>query len=192
MPIPLGILAVAGAGAGDSGLAYDLLETTNLSVDTTSITFSSLNTYSEYKHLQIRAVTKGASNFTMESLAMRVNGSSASSQRSHKLRSKGGSVISAAYSLTEYVLNENIGSATGLTNQFSCSIIDILDFASTSKNKTIRAIGGGHTSTNTAEAAISLASGLVNTTSAITSIEFFNQGGGQLTANTRISIYGIK
>ena len=57
MPIPLGVLAVAGAGAAPSGPgAYELIETTLLSSAQKQITFSNLNTYSTtYEHLQIRA-----------------------------------------------------------------------------------------------------------------------------------------
>ena len=58
MPIPLGFFAAAGAVAGGS---YDLLETTILSSNAASVTFSNLNNYAaDYQHLQIRAVVKGS------------------------------------------------------------------------------------------------------------------------------------
>ena len=57
MPIPLGILAVAGAGAG-GGNSFDLLETTVLSSAASTVSFTGLSGYTQYKHLQFRYVAR--------------------------------------------------------------------------------------------------------------------------------------
>mgnify|MGYP003645637262 FL=1 len=55
-PLPLGILALAGVTGG--GAAYELLETTTLNSGASSITFSGLSAYSDFKHLQIRGTQR--------------------------------------------------------------------------------------------------------------------------------------
>jgi hypothetical protein len=57
---PLGILSAAGAGGGGPLASdYELISTQILTSPQSSITFSSLGTYSStYKHLQVRAVAR--------------------------------------------------------------------------------------------------------------------------------------
>ena len=96
MPIPLGILAVAGAGAAGGGGAFDLLETTVLGSDTASVTFSNLNTYSAYKHLQIRLVARSTNASASRSVRIQFNGDTASNYAYHYLLGDGSSVSSDA------------------------------------------------------------------------------------------------
>ena len=73
-PLPLGILALAGVTGG--GPAYELLESTTLSSGASSVTFSGLSAYAtDYKHLQIRAVTQiNKTTDTIENVFVRLNG----------------------------------------------------------------------------------------------------------------------
>ena len=184
MPIPLGILAVAGAGAAGGG-SFDLLETTVLSTATLSVTFSSLDTYSQYKHLQIRATFKNNGTGGAEGF-MRINGITTNSYAWHYLRGGGSSVNSGAFSTTNYM---GLMSNTGFTaNQFNAAVIDILDFSSTSKNKTVRSFVGGTDSGGYRE--IGIYSGFYNSTNAITSFRL--QMPDNFSAGSRFSLYGIK
>jgi hypothetical protein len=69
-------------------------------------------------------------------------------------------------------------------------IIDISDYASTTKTKTVRVFMGSEQ--NTSPRRILLASGLWNSTSAITTIALSTQSATNFTTNTLISLYGIK
>jgi hypothetical protein len=179
-----GILASSGGKAG----AFDLLETTVLSTATTTITFSSLGSYAAYKHLQIRAVMKDqAGSPNLNRIDMRFNSDTGSNYTYHYLNGNGSSVNSSAgTSQTKLQFFDMIGGGSD-TNIYGAAIIDILDFSSANKNKTVRVLGGGNAGS---ESDISLGSGAWLSTSAITSISIF--GNWDYAAGSRFSLYGVK
>jgi hypothetical protein len=181
-----GILAASGAGAAG---AYDLLTNTVLGSNASSVTFSSLNTYSDYKHLQLRLVGRQSSTGTgTGSLLVNFNGVTTSSYARHYLRGNGSvTASSASTSQTRIELNNSFPANGNTANIFGAVVIDILDFSSTAKNKTIRALNGSTATSNF----IYLQSGLFNSTNAITSIELTPESTGFL-AGSRFSLYGIK
>lgn len=179
----LGILnsQVEAAGGG----AYDLLETVNLTVDTATVTFSNLDTYaSTYKHLQIRAVAN-ASGDTF----IRFNGVTSSAYNDHVLRGIGTSVQSTNLGTGSEMPVDFRDYDSGSGNRYGAGVVDILDFSSTSKNKTIRALAGNTDSD--AFPRINLHSGLFRNTAAITSITI-GASGSDLRRESRFSLYGIK
>ena len=182
MPIPLGVLAVAGAGAAGGG-SFDLLETTVLGTAAASVTFSSLGSYSDYKHLEIRTVT-GHTNSGGSSVIMRFNSDSGNNYARHALAGNGSTVTSSANTSTSNIL---VGIHTDSTSSiFGASVISIQDFGSSSKNKTARALIGVTTE------GIRLVSGFRNNTEAITSITLLDIQGFNFRTGSRFSLYGIK
>ncbi len=188
MPIPLGVLAVAGAGGGVAASAYDLISTTVLSTAAT-VTFSDLLTAAaDYKHLQIRALVQtNTSNTGNLNLTFRFNADTSSSYYNKRLNGNGSTVISEATvgGSGAFDLNDATPGFGTSTSIFGAVILDIYDFSDTSKKTTIRAFCGSY---NGIEQDVSLQSGFYNKTNAIDVIGFTNT----LSANTRISIYGIK
>ena len=182
MPIPLGILAVAGAGAGDTG-AFDLLETTILSSTATSVTFSNLGNYSAYKHLQLRMVVANAT--TSDTPLLTFNGVAGTSYAFHQLRTDGTGPFSVGFSSRARI--EYLQNIDNSTNRFYPSIIDILDFSNTSKNKTARFFSYDSSGSN---GILYFGSGLFNSTNAITSITITM--GSNFAVNSRFSLYGMK
>ena len=182
----LGILQSQAAAAGGAG-EYDLLETVELTT-TTTVSFTGLDSYTDYKHLQLR-FTSGKANGSGSNPTMylRFNGDSGANYAWHNIGGNGSSVTGdGAYSGQTYLrLNDAIGgdSANGI---FSAAVVDILDFSSTTKNTTLRAL---HGCVNASEKDIFLTSGLWNSTSAVTSIE---QYVSDQSAGSRFSLYGIK
>jgi hypothetical protein len=68
-------------------------------------------------------------------------------------------------------------------------VLDILDFASNTKNKTMKSFGGhAITSANS----VALFSGLWRNTDPITSLTIPLSGSTQLAAGSRFSLYGIR
>ena len=183
MPIPLGVLAVAGAGASGGG-TFDLLETTLITTNTASVTFSSLGSYSAYKHLQIRMTVRGASG-TFPEFKLRFNGQS-STYAYHHIRGFGSAVNSSGTTGNDYL---RIGSApnTATTSAYYALVIDILDFSNTNKNKVLRALGG-YTADGYDD--VRLQSGLWVSTNAITSIGLFADV--NIASGSRFSLYGIR
>ena len=177
---PLGILSAAGAGGGAFASDYDLLETQILGSTQASVVFSSLGAYSPtYKHLQLRVVYTDSSSASN----LRFNGDSGSNYSIHQLFGDGSSTGSGgATSQTSLFLPITTNSST----QFGSYITDILDFGSTTKNKTVRSLGGF---SSTGPYSLMRAGAYLSAT-AITSITILGVGG--LLTGSRFSLYGIK
>lgn len=190
MPIPLGVLAVAGAGAAGAAGAYELLETQILTSNQNSVIFSNLNsTYgSTYKHLQVRMAARGTRNDTNTLIQVIMNGIETNGNYAfHFLQGTGSAVTSNASANINSIDLYGIPSATATANNFGAVVLDILDAFSTNKNKTVRALSGF---TGTSET-INLTSGVFLSTSAITSLTFEDRF-AQVATGTRISIYGLR
>lgn len=191
-PIPLGILALAGAAAG--GPAYDLLSTTVLSSSASSVSFSSLDTLAAgYKHLEIRMVTRSDySNIYNDSLHTKLhfNGDTGSNYAYHRMHGSGSSVSSSAATSTADLriwYTTAVGNST--TGIFTPAVISILDFANASKNTTTRAINGMYGSIGAPRVAFQ--SGLWNNTAAVTSLSLTSAFGNYV-AGSRFSLYGVR
>lgn len=183
--IPLGILASAGAAAPAG--AFELIQTQVISGDSTSsVTFSNLSGATGYRHLQIRASVAGTKTSNLPDLTMRFNGAT-TGYWDHTLRGDGSSVISGSVVTTATLYLGTMARTNVDSPSFAGHIIDIIDAFSTSKNKTIRFLGGHRFETQF----IQLKSGLWQNTSAINSItlapDLANFSNG-----SRFSLYGIK
>lgn len=185
--ILLGILnsQVSPAAAG----AYDLLESTVLTSSASSVTFTGLGSYSDYKHLQLRFIARSDRALATTGNALNFNSDTGTNYANHFLTGNGSSVASddGGGASRSSIALPNIASATETANIFSPSIVDILDFSSTNKNTTIRGLGGSAASSNL----IRLFSGLYISTSAITSFTLTPYLSNYV-AGSRFSLYGVK
>lgn len=180
--IPIGILAASGAGAAGS---FDLLETTVLGSNASSVTFSNLNTAygSTYQHLQIRLAAKTDRGATNDNVILRFNGDSATNYSIHNLRGSSGSVVSGAGTNETKVVCRAVGGNSG---NFGAVVIDILDPFETTKYPTVRSLGGYSPDI------IELGSGSWRNTAAITTILLDQDVGSNFLTGSRFSLYGIK
>mgnify|MGYP000308785857 CR=1 FL=1 len=182
----LGILNSQAAGAVGAG-AYDLLETQTLSTAAASVTFTGLGSYTDYKHLQVRAV--GRSSFgSIDFLDLVVNSDTGSNYARHRLQGNGSSVTSGSGTSQSKLGLGQLNDDNSTANAFTAYVIDVLDFSSTSKNKTFRTLSGRADSGNV----IMLRSGLYISTNAITDLEFSSAQSANLLAGSRFSLYGVK
>jgi hypothetical protein len=194
MPIPLGVLAVAGAGAGPvaAGNAYEHLETVLLTGNQATIEFSNLNsTYgSTYQHLQIRWVGRTDRAATNDPLRYTFNGNSTNIYSDHTLFGNGTSVLAnETNSSSPYTtMHQGLAGNTADANVFGAGILDILDPFETTKNKTARGLYAGMQSASAYQ--IRLHSAGFFSTSAITSITF--DPIGNFVSGTRFSLYGMR
>ena len=184
--IPLGFWAASGGGAAG---AFDLLETQILASSASSVTFTGLGAYSDYKHLQIRAVVKSDRSSGLEQMLFRFNGDSGTNYSRHSMGGNTEDVSSfGASSQTAGFIGRVSDTLTG-TNAFGPFVWDILDFSSSTKNTTTRAlsgtIGGG-------VGQIFLQSAAYLNTNSITSLEIFPEFGPNLLSGSRFSLYGVK
>ena len=184
----LGIFSAAGAGGVSAG-SYELIETQILGSNQASVVFSSLGTYSStYKHLQIRLLGRQAlAAGGQGDIYVRFNADSSSNYARHFLSGTGAAVSSGATASASYALGGVAPYNNETSGSFGASVIDILDAYSTTKNKTIRALSGSHSSN---APLIQLASGHWRDTSSVTSITL-SVFDVWLTAS-RFSLYGLK
>ena len=78
--------------------------------------------------------------------------------------------------------------ASATSGVFAAAVIDILDYANTNKNKTIRALDGLD---NNGSGTVAFSSSLWSSTSAINSIEISGLG-GTIQQYSSFALYGIK
>lgn len=175
MLIPIGFF-----GAGGAAGAYELISTAYGTGSSGTISFTSIP--STYKHLQIRYLGNKASSSDLRLTANSI----ASGYSAHYLQGDGSAVSSGAFtSQTTLIMQNSVGGSTA--NSFAAGIIDILDYASTAKNKTVRAFTGQTGTFNF----VDLHSGMIPTTSALTTISLAISS-GSWTTTSRFSLYGIK
>lgn len=151
------------------------------------VTFSSIpNTYS---HLQIRWIARD--NFSSEAsdANMRFNSDSGANYSWHQLIGDGGSVQAYASTSQTAMRAGVVAGNTGGTNVFGVTVIDILDYANTNKNKTVRNLAGWD---KNGTGSIALNSGSWMSTSAITSIVIAPRVGTLFSQYSHFALYGIK
>ena len=134
-----------------------------------------------YAHLQIRGLV--ADNATNGNLYLKYNGSSGT--RDHDILGEGSGTPAGNVSpntITVYNQRTNTG-------QF-VFVLDILDYANTTTNKTSRVFSGGD---KNGAGRIRFGSGFLISTSAISSLSMaFNSGGGTFPQYSHFALYGIK
>ena len=144
-----------------------------------------------FKHLQIRllARTTHPSGTDGDYLDMQFNSDTGSNYATHQISGDGSSASAAAFTSQTAIYPSRVA-ATGLSaNIFGCIIIDILDYSSTTKYKTIRQLGGYDAN---GSGILRFASGLWMNTNAITSINLQAGSGSGLEQYSSFALYGIK
>jgi hypothetical protein len=164
--------------------AYESIATTTVGAGgTASITFSSIP--QTYTHLQIRGMSVGTAG--SQDVLMYVNGVNTSNNYSwHELRGNG-SAASAGNGTNTAAMY--VASNSTDPTYPTASVVDILDYTNTSKNKTIRVLEGRDTNGG---GSISLFSGQYLSTSAITSITIYTPGAYALNQYSQFALYGIR
>jgi hypothetical protein len=188
----LGILNAQAAG-GAAG-AYDLLESEVLSTSSTSIVFDNLDVYAtDYKHLQIRAVTRdtraisGANN-----VIMHFNGDTSGSNyfQLQYLKGADGSATSGTEGVTSYIIPYTQPSANDTTDAFAVAVIDLPDAFSSNKYTTSRSLRGLNLDA-AYSTQVGLSSGIWMNTAALTEISLAPVV-GSFAAYSRVSLFGVK
>ena len=168
-PVPPGSYEsiASAAGTGSSG----------------TITFSSIP--ATYASLQIRFSYKAS--VGGESVLMQFNSDTGSNYTRHRLVGNGSAASASAFVPATSLYVGDANSASDTTYCDVC-IIDIHDYASTTKNKTERHFQGLD---KNGSGSLSLASGLWINTSAITTISIFLTS-GNFTTDSQFALYGVK
>lgn len=164
------------------------LATVAVTSATATVTFSDIP--QTYEHLQIRGIMRDARTGTVNDMFVRFNSDTGSNYAAHKLNGDGSSATAGALTtqtsagdLTRFPTDSNTPSV------FGAMIMDILDYSNTNKYKTIRVLGGYDAN---GSGVVRFASGLWQSTSAVTSILIDSDGGVNWSQHSSFSLYGIK
>lgn len=179
----IGNLVAGQTGSGGAVLSsYESIATATGTGSSGTITFSSIP--STFKHLQIRIhqVTASGTN----DINMTFNNDSAANYAVHYLYGNGTTASATGFTGMSFIKAAGINQAA-TTTIANGSIIDILDYASTSKNKTARIFEGID---KNGSGSVSVDSGLWLSTSAINRIDLTSSS--NYATSTRIALYGIK
>ena len=186
MPI-LGIIASSKlSAAGD----FESIATVTVgSGGAATVSFSSIS--ATYNHLQIRGIARTNRAITRDALKITVNGNT-SDYAYHNLYGNGTTATAnGIVSQPEMAFNDIAGNIA-TANVFGGMIVDILDYASTAKIKTLRALGGSDNNGNGIAGFNSGAYFGTGNTNAITSITLESYGGTLFIEYTQFALYGIR
>jgi len=180
-----GFRSLSAAAAG----AYESIASATGTGSSGTITFSSIP--STYVALQIRGIFKSdAAGISATYFNLRLNGDTTTLGANHYLKGDGSLVSAgASASTTSYgQINDLVARASTGTNIMGVGIIDIHDYASTTRNKSVRSAVGYDAN---GSGAVTLMSNLWPVTSAVSSMSLVLNTGNWTTA-TQVALYGIK
>jgi hypothetical protein len=177
-------------GAVGGAASFESIATVTASGSSATLTFSSIP--STYKHLQIRGIAKSGAGSGQRNLTMEFNASTGSNHAWHRLFGDGTNAGAEGTASTGSIRLGGASIQATPASTFGVSIIDIIDYASTTKNKTVKYFSGSDTNASPTAAPISLGSGVLLSTTAITSISISDAGFENFAVGTVFSLYGIK
>lgn len=181
--------ALLGSYAARAG-AFESIASTVLGSNTTTVTFNSIP--GTYQHLQLRILVRDSQSEGTPNLSygLRLNNNSTTTNYiTHTLDGSGLSAFGEVRTGLGQMRLDYLP-ANGITSGiFGVGIIDIHDYASTTKNTTVRAFIGVD---NNGGGGLSLRSGGFFQTSAITRIDFITVGGTSFLTGSTFALYGIK
>jgi hypothetical protein len=182
------ILGVTASGFFEPA-TYELITSTILTSNEPSVTFESLNEYaSEYKHLQLRMITKtNVASQNNTTVLFRFNSDSGANYARHEMVGNGLNVSSFAQASQNFGWLGLSNGGTSGSLEYNATVADILDPFSSSKTTVTRSssgqLGGNF---------IGIYSSLWNNVEPINSLQLMLSGSSNFVPGSRFSIYGIR
>ena len=180
-----------GTGVPPVTNSYESISTINVSTSVSSVTFSSIP--STYKHLQIRAMSRANTAGERNNLFyLTYNGDTAANYSWHALDGNGASIYGEGAGSQSIARTGQSTAAAALSGNMGVAIIDILDYASTDKYKTLKSLTGFD---NNGAGELYFNSTNWRSLSAVTSITlnaFQGNGASSFVSPSQFALYGIK
>jgi hypothetical protein len=180
----LGIFASSMLGVATD---YESIQSYTLTGNQTSVTFSSIP--STYSHLQIRVTAKTDRALNRDTALLTFNSDTGTNYVAHALFGDGSSAQAQYQAPAQSIQLYRIAGNSSATNIFGTLIIDLLDYTSTNKNTTVRALGGVDTN---GAGEIWLNSGLWLNTAAVSTIRLAPGNATNFLQYSTFSLYGVK
>lgn len=145
-----------------------------------------------YQHLQVRGLLRSTTAASLaDDVRLRLGNLSidtGSNYAGHTLEGNGTSVQSVSWTSLTWIARIGYAPrANSTANAWGGIVIDILDYASTSKTKTSRSVCGVDLN---GTGVVTLASGLWNSTNAVTNIRLFSEA-NNFSQYSTLSLYGV-
>ena len=187
------IASMLGGGVPVSLTDYESIQTYTVGGGgSSSIDFTSIP--STYSHLQLRIMMRSTTAAAgTDDLWLRFNSDTGSNYSRHILQGDGTSASAGANTTqTRIPFGNSIPRASSAANVFGVAVIDILDYTSTNKNKTVRGLYGSNENTTSTDFRVGLNSGLwYATPAAVTSITLLPEA-NNFAQYSSFALYGIK
>jgi hypothetical protein len=182
----LGIIASAVKSiVWEPASAYYSLATVTLSASASSITFTGIP--AGYKHLQIRCTARtDHTTVTQDFVYLLNNDTNNANYVYHRLGGDGASAF-AQSATSSRILGINTGINAG-ASMFGANVIDILDYSSTNKYKTVRNLVG---SDRNGSGIVGMYSNLWMNTAAVDSVSIIAETGNWVQYSS-FALYGVK
>jgi len=159
-----------------------------------NVEFTSIS--SSFKHLQIRSITRtDRGTYSSDRFNINFNSDTGSNYSYHTLDTNGGGTVGAGYGASEAFIDISMTTGSAATGSiFTGTVIDILDYANTSKYKSVKGLSGFDNNTGDAnlQGYVSFSSGNWMNTNAITSIKLTPRYGTNFVQYSQFALYGIK
>jgi len=185
------LVAISNDGVITPPNSYESIQTYIIgSGGSANVTFSSIP--STYKHLQVRILARTTSGAPYDGLLMRIGTGgtidTTSTLYGHHLTGDGSSATAGSRSSTNIEIAQ-AAAATAGSGMFGVTVIDVLDYANTNKNKTFRSLTGFDLN---GSGQIKLMSGSYGAnTNAITDLRFYSAF-ADIANGSHFALYGIK
>jgi len=167
--------------------AFFLIQRTSPTTGTT-VTFSSIP--QTYKSLQVRVFSRDATAQASGILYINFNSDTAANYSHHRMIGDAGGGTTASGTINATLMfGPRSNGNTGTASCFGTGIIDVIDYASTSKYKTIRVLSGNDGNFAGGSYTTGILSGSWRSTSAINSITI--TASGNFTSGSTFALYGI-
>lgn len=175
-------------GVGAMPSAEYLIQSAILTQTSTLIEFNNLaEHHGTYRHLKLVVCTRNIQNTGTGSLITRFNGDGALNYAYHEIRGNGSTVTPSAIAPLNSIYTSWNPHGNSNPGNWGVAEVDILDWASSTKFKTVRSLTGVLSFANF----ITMMSGHWRSTSPITSIQLIAEGGNPYAIGSRYSLYGV-
>jgi hypothetical protein len=145
---------------------------------------------STYQHLQVRIMSRdNRATLVTNNLFMYINGDTTTNYSYHLLGANGSSAFSDNGVTTDLMIAGTSASTGASSSVMGISVLDILDYKDTNKNKTTRVLTGLD---DNSSGVMRFWSGNWRSTAAITSLKFYASTSANLSQYSSFALYGIK
>lgn len=182
------ILGIVSSGIIEQGAGFELIASTYGTGSSSSITFTDIP--ATYNYLQLRVAAQASNGgFSTNSLEVRLNSDTGNNYSKHALLYNGSAVAVGATTTDGMRSLITIGGSGLTAGTLGVGIVDIIDYADTSKYTTIKTQYGCDTNGG---GGIGLSSGQWRNTNAVTSLTIFETNNNNLSTVSSFHLYGIK